>query len=218
MNRCFVAIVMLLIFTSCQRPPPRGLDYEDRVLIQFDTDEFSQVVWEYVVELKHDNRLILEEAYVCFGDSSNIRLQFITQHILELCEARALLVDVVEGLLDRINHSKSASAFLDPYPLTADQLEIYINFESYYGIYDDPYYIGWVALEKGMSYFYAFNLKNKTKDFWSVRTEPYFKSRSFVLFEREGEQKYKESHPAKHVMLPERYEGLITTPQIPARF
>lgn len=207
MSRCLSILMLVLAFTSCRRLPPNEVDYKDRVLMQFDTDEFSQVVWDYVTELKYDRRLHLENAMVCFDGHSKLRLQFSTQLIIEMCEARELLVDVAEGLLDKINHNKGVASLLDPYPLTADQLEIYIDFQSYYGLYADPFYIGWVVLEDGMAYYYAFTLKNTKLNSWEVRSEPYFKSRSFVFFEREAEKKYKEAHPVKTIesILQERY-------------
>lgn len=214
MQKYIFLFLFLLGLTSCRRFAENEMRYDERVMMQFDTDDFSQVVWDYVTELKYDHRLHIENAMVCFDGDSKIRLQFSTQLILELCEARDLLVTVAEGLLDRVNHSKALSEYLNPYPLTADQLEIYIDFQSFYGIYDDPFYIGWVVLEEGMSYFYAFNLKDKRLnthqyrfDFWNSRIEPYFKSRSFVYAQREAERKYKESHPlpAPTSLLPERF-------------
>lgn len=215
MKRCLMVLMFLVYFAGCHKvTPPGEINYAERYLIQFDADEYSQIVWEYVTELKYDHRLHLENALVCFDGESKIRLQFITQHILELCDARALLVDVVEGLLDRLNYSKDASASLSPYPLTADQIEISIDFESFYGIYDDPFYIGYVALEQGMSYFYAFNLKNKKLDIWNSRSEPYFKSLSFVKFQRAGEEKYEMTHPKPKpfASFPDRYIGSQTLP------
>lgn len=216
MLRYLLMLILILSATGCRRLPMEEPDYNERVLMQFDTEEFSQVVWDYVTELKYDRRLHLENAMVCYDGESKLRLEFKTMLILEMCEARQLLVDVAEGLLDRVNHSKGAATLVKPYPLTADQLEIYIDFESYYVRYADPYYIGWVVLEEGMSYFYAANLKNLKRDTWDVRTEPYAKSRSFVLYQREAEKKYQELHPVATPQnsLLDRYMG----PPVPPPF
>lgn len=198
MIRCLVAIALILSMSSCM-VPKYSEEYHDRVMMDFDTEEFSQVIWDFATELKYERHLRFEDSYVCFGPETKIRLEFSSQDLLEMCDARLLLVDVVEGLLDRLNHSKAVASKLIPFPLTADYLEIYIDFQSFHGVYVDPYFIGWVVLEEGTAYYYAFTLKNRDLDMWDFRYEPYFKSRSFAMLQREAEKKYREVHPiSKH--------------------
>jgi len=209
MLRHLLTIILLFSLTGCVKPNPE-FSVDDRVLIFDNTDDMSQLIWGYATELKYEKHLRLEQSYVISGENhSTIHIEFSTQDILELCEARQLLVDVVEGLLDRVNNSAVAFS-LEPDPFTADHLEIYIDFESYYGLWTDPFYIGWVALEGGMSYFYAFTLKYKDLDFWHSRYEPYFQSKSFALFQRAAEQQYEKAHPKKKpsILTEERYHPL----------
>jgi hypothetical protein len=203
---------------GCKREPEGSHPYEDRVLIQYNTEDLSELVYDYIAELKHDNHLFFETGYIASGANESIlRLEFSTQNIMELSEARALLVDTVEGMLSRLNNSRVGFS-LQPYPLTADQLELYIDFQSFHGVHVDPFFIGWVALEQGMAYYYAFNLENDRLDFWNSRTEPYAKSRSFVMLERQGEAKYKAKHPHKEKKLgdthfyPENVAGTKRSP------
>lgn len=175
--------------------------YQHRVLREINTEDFSSVIIPYAVELRYDKRLHLQQSYVLYaGGAPKIRLQFISQDILEMCQARGLLVDVVEGLLDRLNRNIPRTTGF-PYPFTAASLEIYIDFESYYSRYVDPYYIGWVVLENGMAWYYAFNAKDYTRDFWNVRHEPYFKSLSFAKIRRRAEKEYENVHKIKAVNL-----------------
>lgn len=169
--------------------------YRNRVLREIDTERVSEIIIPYSVALEHEKHLLLEHSYIVYDAPQNsIRLQFITQNIMEMRDARELLVDVVEGLLERINDSALAGS-LFPQPFTADQLEIYINFQSWHTRYADPFYIGWVVLEDGMAYYYAASLKDFTHDYWYRRYEPYFKSRSFVMIEREAQKEYRKDHP-----------------------
>jgi hypothetical protein len=82
--------------------------------------------------------------------------------------------------------------------LTPAQLEIYVDFQSYYGLYIDTYYVGWMKLEKDTSTFYAYNIKYPgmflpSQNSWNYRVEPYFKSREYVVFERESEDLFQQT-------------------------
>ena len=182
-------------FTTWPGCKPTGPMYRNRVLKEIDTEDFSEVIIPYSVELRYEKRLHLQQSYVLYaGADPKIRLQFISQDILELCQARALLVDVVEGLLGRLNLIVGGSKIF-PKKITPADLEIYIDFESFYCKYCDPMYIGWIALEDSMAYYYAYNVKDYTRDFWQKRVEPYFKSLSFAAIKQRAEVDYELAHP-----------------------
>lgn len=190
-------LLLLAVLTGCCAPceSDKPNRYEDRYLLAGDTEDISRLTWDFVTQLKYDKHINLENSYVCSGDDhATIRMEFSSMEILTMCQARQLLVDIVEGLLERVNNSV-VSTQLFPYPFPAEYVEIYIDFQSYFMRYDDPYYIGWIALEDGMAYYYAFSVKNHDTDFWHSRTEPYFKSKSFAILQREAEAKYSEAHP-----------------------
>lgn len=202
--RYLLIFSLMFIAVACQSKPD-GIfgDHshpENQVLAFDDPDDLSYLVWAYATELKYEKHLRLEQALVCAEpDRSKIKLEFSSQDILELCPARQLLVDVVEGLLDRINLS-AVSFQLRPIPFVAENVEIRINFESYYGIYVDPTYIGWIVLEDGMAYYYGFDLKDYRhvrQVSWSTRYEAYSKSRAFAYAQRAAEEQYQLDHPVK---------------------
>lgn len=198
MKYSFLAYLFLITLASCASilPTPRPVD--DKVLVFDQNEELSRIVWDYVTQLKYQKRLHIEHSYVGISpDRSSFTLQFTTQHILELCDARQLLVDVVEGLLKRLNNSSIANE-LGPAPITASQLVIDIEFESFYGVYFDPFYIGRIKLIDGMSYFYAFTIKDQKLDKWNSHYEAYFQSKLFADKQREAEAKYKVEHPLHH--------------------
>lgn len=171
----------------------------DPILLMENADDVSEVIWGYASELRYDKHLRLEKSWVCTSDidgKSTIHIEFSSQDILELCEARQLFVDVIEGFLDRINN-KGIMASFEPSPFTANNLEIYIDFQSFYGEYVDPFYIGWVTLQDGIVYYYAFTLKDHKLDTWNFTYETYAQSKSFALYQRAAEEEYRLSHPTK---------------------
>lgn len=183
--------------TTTHEPPNEDphWKYAHRYLKEQPTDDLTFAVESYAATLKYDHRLHLENAFACMGEhGTKIHLDFITQHILELCEVRHLLVDVVEGLLYKLN-SDYISPDIRPWPFTADMLEITIDFESFYVKYDDQMYIGWVVLEDGVAFYYQSNLRNEKLDCWRQHVEPYYKSKSISMAQRQAEKEYQMAHP-----------------------
>lgn len=159
-----------------------------------DGSEITHAIQHYLAYLRHEKHLRLEDSGVYYNHTINtVRMEFISQDVLEVREARMLLVDVVEGLLAELNKNSILAPQFIQFPLAPENLEIYINFESFHGLYVDPYYVGWMKLEHGTSFFYAFDLKVTNLNFWDFRIEPYFKSREFVIYEREAEKIFKEA-------------------------
>jgi hypothetical protein len=192
--RIIILLTFAFTFPSCGFKWGKEEDNSNDWVKKIDAPEIVHAIQNYLAYLRHEKHLRLEDSSVYYDDYINaIRMEFISQDIMEVREARMLLVDVVEGLLAELNKNPVLGPEFITYPLTPRQLEIYINFESYYGIYGDPYYVGWMKLEKDTSYFYAFDLKYPGLNVWDYRIEPYFKSREFVVYERESEQLFKQS-------------------------
>lgn len=183
-------------FAECKASFPSRI-WEEGI----DIDSFSEVIIPYALELKKTKRLRFEDSKVYYGDFvDRFRVIFSTQHILELCDARELLVDVVEGLLNRMNESPEVVASFDHSPITADDLEIYFSFESSFVEYLDPSYIVWMSLHDGYVYIYDGTLKDYYRDFWDARIEPYYKSLLFVNIARQAEKAYDKAHPPKKAL------------------
>lgn len=218
LQKIILSIVLVSLTSCCLIPnflAPRstkGIPYgADRVLVYDNADDMSQIIWGLAPEWKYEYHLRLERSYLISGEDRDvIHIEFSSQDILELCQARQLLVDVVEGLLERVNASPLAQA-LSPEPFTADNLEIYIDFQSFFGLYVDPFYIGWAAVIEGMSYFYAFDLKDGMLDTWHTVYEPYSQSKMFATYQRAAEEEYKKKHPMTRpsVLKEERYHPLV---------
>lgn len=193
MLRILILMMTMISLTSCRRPTI----YSERELLEFPTEDISRIIWDFTTELRHERRLILDQSYIISGPLyTTLELQFHSQDILEMGSARQLLVDVTEGLLEWVRHSEVAFK-MRPYPFMADHINIYIDFQSFHNEYIDAKYIGWVVLEKGMAYYYAFDEKLRDRDYWHIRYEPYAKSKSFVDLERDAEARYHLSHPER---------------------
>lgn len=200
---CILSCICLaLMLSSCAawweeneiRPDP-GINNE----------EVMRIVLDFANDFKHDRHMHLEDSTVYYGNHGNyidkIRLKFITQNILEMNEARELLVDMTEGFLERLNQDPLVGPLISSYPVNAENLEIYICFESYHVRYVDKRYIAWVVLEEGLAYYYAGTLTNEfdiwdmDSESWHQRVEPYYKSAQIVAINREAERMYRERHP-----------------------
>ena len=195
----FLLILLLpLSFFCCITPKYDWYGKGDWVK-KIDGPEIVHVIQNYLAYLRHEKHLRLEDSGVWYNETINtVRMEFISQDVLEVREARMLLVDIVEGLLVELNKNPVLAPEYITYPLTPQQLEIYVNFESFHGEYVDPYYVGWMYLEDGICYYYAFDLKQDGLNFWDYRIEPYYKSREFVIYERESEDLFKQAVEMEH--------------------
>lgn len=158
---------------------------------RIDAEEFSRTVIRFSTYLKREKGLSLEDSRCYYTDCvERLRLVYSSQKILDMCAARELLVDVVEGFLDELNSNSIIRSDVCSGAFTADDLEIYINFESYYVEYVDPFYVAWVVLDNGLASYYMGTLKQWYYDTWHSRIEPYYKSREFVEAQREADMIY----------------------------
>lgn len=188
--------IFALILSSCCCSPFGFYCPPPPILLQkVDANSFSEVIIPYAVELGHTHRLRFEDSKVYYDDFvERFRVIFSTQQIVEICEARDLLVNVVEGLLERMNANPQIISSFDHYPITADDLEIYFFYESYYVEYVDPTYMAWMTLHDGMVRYVNGLIKNPRIDFWDARIETYDQAYRFATLARAAEQAYEESH------------------------
>lgn len=155
---------------------------------QIDSEEVSRLVIFFSKQMEVENRLFLEDSYATYNENiQQIILKYSSQTLLTFCEARSLIVDLVEGFLDLINSNPQLSGQLADYPFSAYNLDVRINFESYYGKYSDEQYMGLIWLQNGCVHFYAFERKDYSIDHDQYRFEPYFKSRELALLKKEAD-------------------------------
>lgn len=206
MRIIFWMMVFGLVLTGCQpKTVPQGPWVK-----KIDSEEMTRLVLNYSKELKIRRALDLEDSWVSYDDSiKKICLEYSSQRLLTLEEARLLMVELVEGFLERLNNNAFLSYELETFPFTADNLSVRINFESFFGMYVDILYIGQVWLQAGCVDFYAFDRKIDGIDWDHHRFEPYTKSREIALLKKEADLPYMErpnppKKPSEYIY--DRYE------------
>lgn len=200
------------ILTSCQtKIVPKGPWVK-----KIDSEAISTIIINFATKMKIDKHLELEDSWAAYEDYiTRLCLQFSSQRTLTVYDARLLMVELVEDLLYRLNNNEIVSFELDHYPFTANDLDVKINFESFYGRYIDELYVGLVWLQAGCVHFYAFDRKDTElngTDWDHHRFEPYTKSRELALIKKQADLPYIEHiEPPdppklrKHSFFPDRY-------------
>jgi hypothetical protein len=200
-------LVLSAIFTGCQsKIVPVG-----PMVKKIDSEELSRLVLTFSNEWKSVHHLELEDSWAAYDNGiKKICLRYSSQRLLDLKEARLLMVELVEEFLKRINNHTILGFELDSYPFTAEQLDVRINFESYFGMYVDPLYIGLTWLQAGCVHFYAFDRKDNDIDWDHHRFEPYSKSRELALIQKEIDLPFVEKivpHKKPSSYIYDRYES-----------
>lgn len=153
-----------------------------------DNEEMTRVVMTYAAHLKDQYKLKLHDGRMYYNAEKGIyklRLDFTSMQIVELCLARHILVDIVEGYLTRINENSILRGEISNRPFSVMNMEVHVAFESFYVRYVDPMYIQWIILEDGTSYFFNAELGERTSDYWHKRIEPYIKTLQITNIDRE---------------------------------
>lgn len=179
-----------------------GMTLQDMGLLKdIDTHAYSAVIIPYAMEWERKARMRFEDTKIYQKDDGQgvrwVRLIFSTQNIFDLCQSRGLIVDITEGLLERLNNDPAIVASFAHSPITASDLEIYISYESFYIEYLNPTFIAWVSLLDGDVRYLDGVIKDFKKDWWNSRFEPYYKAKDFVMISRKAAAELDKKYPKK---------------------
>jgi len=217
MRLSFLGLILVLVLSSTSCTPRRSGDSRlpgastKRLRCpegSVDSSEVSKIAIEFGRELEDEHRLFLYNSWVTFnGDIKKIRIDFTSQANIELCEAREVLVDVIEGYLARLQDHAVVRNYFSNAPITEKDLDIHITYKSFFNKFVDPGYISYIILEDGWSYFYSGELNDPYTDIWMQKVEPYSKTRQFVMFRRDAEAPYieKKNLPKKTTLGEDRF-------------
>lgn len=179
----FICVTLACLLSGCGwlsgplRPPTLN-SYEAIATVQL----FAQ-------KMKYEKFLMLEDSQVYYDQSIHrFRLDFTTQSILTLCQARKLLVDVVDDFIAYVN--ANAELTINRGPFTECDLELFITPTTYYGVYTDVNRVGLITMRNGISHFFSFATLDPDRDHWKKRSEFFWQSRTIVEFQRQGEEQY----------------------------
>lgn len=195
-NILFLSLIFILTGCCCGGGNDCPPEPSPPLFKKIDSEEFSWISQQLAVKWRKQFFLDLEDSNVYYGNNVHtLRYEFTTMAILDVKKARELLVDVVEAILDSVNRNPIIASELQSYPFTPENLEIFIDFKSFYNIYVDPYKIGFISLENGTAKYWAADVKDNRLYSWHSRIEPYFRSREMVQLGRAAEELYEEEHP-----------------------
>lgn len=183
-------VITALSLTSCrptrQHHQKLGGPWDRACQGKVDNEEMTKIVLTYARDLKKQYKLKLHDSRMYYNDNIyKLRLDFTSQQITELCEARFLLVDIVEGYLKRINDNSILRGQIADRPFTAKNIEVHVTFTSFYVKFDDPMYVQAIILEDGTAFYFNAELEQRTSEYWHKRIEPYSKTLQIVNIERE---------------------------------
>lgn len=197
----------------CERMPwnSRG-EYPESYLIErevWDRYVYDRIIChvaDMAVKFNHERRMKLENSTLQYdGEIQSMRLDFSTMALLELQEARELLVDITEDFLSRINSDSTITASLAHGYLSPEALEIQIDFRCWMGKLVDFDYAGWVTLKYGWAHYYAFDMRTNKLDWWQLRNETYYETRKIVECTRAAEAAWKKKE--EEIYGPRALEG-----------
>lgn len=186
MTRYLGLLLIIAAFCGCGTSQPPKMEKA------IDATEVSRQILTYSEKLRFQKHLQLEDSVVYYNSKINrIRLDFSSMDVLDIWEARALLVDLVDEFLERINGNAIIYRDLGTFPFTASDLEVYIYFKSFYNHYVKLDSIGMISLKQGIASYIASDGFDCEGPCWRKRNEYYFQSRNFITFKRQGEALYK---------------------------
>lgn len=205
-------MIAAILLTGCQRQMAPAGPWVKKI----DSEELSRIVINFSTKMKVYKHLELEDSWASYDDYvTKLCLRYTSQRLLTVYDARLLMVELVEDLLNRLNNNQIISFELDHFPFTANDLDVRIDFESFHGRYIDEQYVGLVWLQAGCVDFYAFDRKDRSLngiDWDHHRFEPYSKSKELALLKKQADLPYIEHidnpNPPRgetRANLPERY-------------
>lgn len=169
-------------------PPP---------VLSIHSQEVTNIIQQVSVEFKHNKQhLNLEDARTFYNEEGihTIQLTYSTQTLADVCDARVLIVDLVQSLLDNLNSNQYLLPEFPNFAFYPFNFEIMITFQSFYARYIDPYYIRYICMNDGEIAYYSADLLDNDKSCWHVRRESFYTSRDIVFFQRTAEEEYKLLH------------------------
>jgi len=144
-------------------------------------EDATNAVWLAYSRLDPKWLLVLEDSGLSYDHGiTRLNLCFSSMVTLDLCDARYLLVDIVENYLRLFNeHYILASEVRRP-PLTPDDLYLIVTFESFYGRYVDEQYVNQIRMYQGCVTYYDFEAFDPMEDVFHKHTEFYNNTRLIV--------------------------------------
>jgi hypothetical protein len=126
-------------------------------------------------------QLTLESSCVNYDHGIyGLNLYFSSMDLVDLCDARYLLVDIVDTYTRMFNDNYLLSGELKLRPMLPEDLNIVITFESFFGAYVDEQYLNQIRMYKGCVTYYDFEAFDPLTDVFHRHSEAYNNTRLIV--------------------------------------
>ena len=142
--------------------------------------EASRILNEYSKEIKEKYGLFtIGSGGAMMNDVKELDLHFEGISKITVSEARKLYIDIVEGLIEKVNNDKKARPYLHEYPFTYKNVKIRINFFKSPDFcmanrVDNGFVSSISILQNGFVCYYTYDYtKEEYKRFIKLHKEPY---------------------------------------------
>jgi hypothetical protein len=141
----YLLILMTLFFSSCG-----GRSYSYMA---------DPIFTSYAKEMKERRGYLLEGTGGSMpnGDVRWLFMSFVGIREVDVPEARRLYIELVEGLIDKVNQDKFIRPFLHDFPATSKNMDILLAFVDCYGMIVDENHIAYIFLLNDKIYYNRFN-------------------------------------------------------------
>ncbi len=190
MLRLLILFPLVFFSLACTRKEPLPVEHD--FTYKIDNEAFTDALFPYFLGLEKKYGLRPEFIFICYDlQVDKLKIVLSSQQILEVKQARRWVVDIVEGMLDEVNSYPSLLANHWGFPFDISNVDLYVNFESFYGVYVDPTFVGAINLNDGIVHYSAFGFKNWRLDKWGCRIERYSLAKRLIELEDAHEAPYK---------------------------
>lgn len=142
-----------------------------------------------VVQMGETYDIRLDQSSTVYNPNiGTLCLRYTSEEIFDMCQAREMLVDLVDSLLMQINENIPIQ--ISNGPLTPDRLDLVITYDTFFGEYCDEQYVNQVRLQGGEVTFFAFTAFDCQYDYFEKHCEPYRTSQINVTAYRDAYEQF----------------------------
>jgi len=133
---------------------------------------------------------------------SNIHLSFVSmQQGMTIDDARSLLVECVETLLQKINDDNQIKPYLSHYPYTVEGITLMLSYESFPNTQSDNRLyptVDFIFVDDSIVYYNRLNLSSQ--NYVTLLQEPYFLAHDKAILKNRFEEITKQTNIDKNVI------------------
>ena len=170
LKKSFYSLVCLTVLAGCSR----SLGY-------CPVEEATNAVFMGFSQLDSKWLLALDNSCINYDNGIvRLNLYFTSEDLVDLCDARFLLVEIVNTYMGMFNDNFILSGELNQRPMLPEDLNIVITFDSFYGRYIDEQYVNQIRLFDGCVTYYDFASFDPVTDIFQKHSEFYNNTRLIV--------------------------------------